>query len=322
MNLSRSAVPFRRTTTAALLITTLLLATSAQADPKTCITAHATGQREAKAGHLRLATQLFTSCGSDETCPSQLRQECAEFLKTVQQTIPTVIFTVIGDKNEDITAAKVFSTDELLVDGLDGRAIQVDPGKHHLRFLLPTGEILNSDVLIREGEKNRQVEVKVKGDVETEAATSEKPAPPASTPVVPPPVPQPVSVPSAHNEAHPVPLGFWIASGTALAGIGVGVTYAVFGKSEKNDLSDCAPYCGENMRGTYNNLKRDYLVADIGFGVGLVSAGVATYLYVSSVSRSRDTSPHTAAATPTLSRMVPAITFGSNGGYLSWSSGF
>ena len=321
MNVSCRAIRLRRIT-ASFLVSTLLLATFAQADPRACITAHATGQRETKAGHLRLATQLFTACGSDETCPSQLRQECAEFLKTVQQTIPTVIFTVIGEKNEDITSVKVFSSDELLVDGLDGRAIQVDPGKHHLRFLLPTGEILNSDVLIREGEKNRQVEVKVKGDVETEAATSENLAPPASTPVVSTPVPAPVTLPAPRVGEHRIPLGFWIASGTALAGIGVGVTYAVFGKSEKNDLSDCAPYCGENMRGTYNNLKRDYLVADIGFGVGLVSAGVATYLYVSSVSRTRDTSPRTAAETPTLSRMIPAVTLGSNGGYLSWSSGF
>lgn len=42
---------------------------TAAADAKSCIRAHSTGQRESKAGHLRLASQLFTSCGSDESCP-------------------------------------------------------------------------------------------------------------------------------------------------------------------------------------------------------------------------------------------------------------
>lgn len=311
----------KRPITLMTVVLGLLVCKGSMADPKSCITAHATGQREAKAGHLRLATQLFTTCGSDETCPAQLRRECAEFLTDVQQTIPTVIFTVTGEKNEDVTSVKVFSTDELLVDGLDGRAIQVDPGKHHLRFLLPTGEILNSDVLFREGEKNRQVEVKVKGDVDTDAMTSEKPAAqpppvaPATTPTT-----EPLLLPAPPPDSK-IPLGFWIASGAALVGAGVGVTYAVFGYSEKNDLSECAPYCTGNMQGTYDNLKRDYLIADIGFGIGLVSAGVATYLLVSSQYGKHETTA-SQESKRRLARIVPSVTVAPDRGYLTWSSRF
>ncbi|HEY5958451.1 MAG TPA: hypothetical protein VIV60_17930, partial [Polyangiaceae bacterium] len=138
---NNNGLRLRRAAKTTLIGLTLLISGTAQADPKACITAHATGQREAKAGHLRLATQLFTTCGSDETCPSQLRRECAEYLQSVLQTMPTVLFSVIDEKGDELTAVKVFSTDELIVDGLDGRAVQIDPGKHRLRFLLPSGTV-------------------------------------------------------------------------------------------------------------------------------------------------------------------------------------
>src|SRR5262249_30690555 len=122
--------------------------------------AHATGQRESKAGHLRLASQLFTSCGSDDSCPDQLRKECAEFLEDVKRTIPTVVLSALDENGHDVASAKVYSGDELLTDTLDGRALDIDPGKYHLRFVLPGGEELSTDVVVREGEKQRLIQVK------------------------------------------------------------------------------------------------------------------------------------------------------------------
>src|SRR6185312_3192837 len=101
---------------AALILTAAAFAADASADPKACIRAHATGQRESKLGHLRQASQLFTSCGSDESCPDTLRKECAEFLEGVKRTIPTVLFSALDEDGRDVAAVKVFSTDELLVD--------------------------------------------------------------------------------------------------------------------------------------------------------------------------------------------------------------
>jgi hypothetical protein len=34
------------------------------------------------------------------------------------------------------------------------------------------------------------------------------------------------------------------------------------------------------MHSTYDALKRDYLIADIGFGIGIVSAGLATWQFL------------------------------------------
>jgi len=282
--------------------TLLFFSATALADPKACIAAHSTGQREAKAGHLRLATQLFTTCGSDESCPSQLRQECAEFLQSALQTMPTVIFSVTDEKGADISSVKVFSTDDLVVDGLDGRGIQIDPGKHRLRFLLPSGAILSSDVLIREGEKNRLIHVQVADDNPPEG-----PLPPRDKVAAPPAIataPQtersaPTS--TAHDSASPnkPPLAAWLVGGAAVAALGVGTTFAFLGSSKKSDLNSCSPNCGSDQRSNYDNLKRDYLIADIGFAVGLVSAGVATWLFLSPTAPAESASGKLARRAPT-----------------------
>ncbi len=303
-------------------IPAILASNTAFADPKTCITTHATGQREAKAGHLRLATQLFTKCGSDESCPSQLRQECAEFLQTVQQTVPTVIFAVLDEKNQDISTVKVFSTDELIADGLDGRAIQIDPGKHRLRFLLPWGAVLSSDVLIREGEKNRMIQVKIADEAAdaTDLSTKQskqpavEPRPTAATapaPATPAPAP-------AHRGS---PTAAWVVAGASVVGLGVGTTFALLGKSKKSDVNACSPNCGSDARPSYNSLKRDYLIADIGFGIGVVSAGVATWLFLAP----SDNKPQASSASTTRSKapyLHPVAFALPGGGGIVLSGGF
>jgi hypothetical protein len=295
------------------------ISTNAWADSKACINAHATGQRESRAGHLRLATQLFTTCGSDESCPAQLRQECAEYLRQVEQTVPTVIFVVTDEKNQDVSAVKVFSTDDLIVDGLDGRAIRIDPGKHRLRFLLPSGEILSSDVLIREGEKNRLIQMRTAEPAESNDKAP-APEPVAATP--PPPAPAQPPPPAVVPVDRTIPLAFWIASGVAVAGLGTGTTFAILGKSEKDTLSECAPYCKETSRNTYDNLKRDYLIADIGFAVGAVSAGVATWLFVTSQYGKSEQPAKSASSVTRLTRFIPQCGVTPHSAALSWVGSF
>jgi len=299
--------------TAAVLITG-----AAYADPQACVTTHATGQREAKAGRLRFAMQLFTNCGSDESCPNELRAECAELLKTVQQTIPTVIFSILDEKNGDISAAKVFSTDELIIDGLDGRAIPVDPGKHRLRFLLPWGAVLSSDVLIREGEKNRLIQVKLGAEEDTGDRTAKDSKQTASSAAAPPPPPVPAA---AVTTSRGPSTGAWIAMATSVVGLGVGTTFAIVGSSKKSDLDACSPSCGSDMRPTYDALKRDYLIADIGFVVGVASAGVATWLILDPNGKKHETDKGSAARL-TLFSVRPVAFALPGGGAVAVSGGF
>jgi hypothetical protein len=230
------------------------------------VTAHASGQREAKAGRLKLATELFTNCGSDSSCPEQLRGECTELLEKARTATPTVILAVLDEHGGDVSQVKVYSTDELIADGLDGRTVALDPGKHRLRFLLPWGEVLSSDVLIREGEKNRLIQVRVEPKA--------KPAEPAAAA-------QPAPVEPAAPPAPPrtTPVAAWVATGAAVVGAGVFGTFAFLGSRSKADIDECAPSCPRSMEGTRDDLKRNYLIADIGLGAAVASGIAAVVLF-------------------------------------------
>jgi hypothetical protein len=237
---------------------------TASADPKACIHAHATGQRESKAGHLKLASQLFTSCGSDETCPDQLRKECADFLAEVTRTIPTVVFSALDENGKDLVNVRVYAGDELLADGLDGRAVDIDPGRYHLRFVVQGGDTLTSDVVVREGEKQRLVQVRK----ERPAAVADRAAAPAG---------------DAHGDASASSgpgAAPWVVGGLTVAALGAGAALAVVGSGDKSTLDQCKPNCSSGDRSKYDSAKSMFLGADISFGAAVVGAVVTTYLFL------------------------------------------
>lgn len=247
-----------------------LVSSSASADTKACIASHASAQREVKAGHLKQASQLYTACGSDASCPEQLRAECAELLEKLRGTVPSVIFSVIDGKGADQTSVKVYAEDNLVTDGLDGRPIELDPGKYHFRFVLPDNSVLTSDVLVREGDKNRVVEVKAAQEAQPTVDTPLRA--PAAAPVQAPPKPVERSTPVAA----------YVATGVAVIGLGTFGVFASMGSSDKKKLDECAPSCPDSEHDRRDSLKTKYLVADIGLGVGAASAIVAGILFLTS----------------------------------------
>ena len=245
---------------------------SAAADTKACVASHASAQREVKAGRLKEAAKLFTACGSDNACPEQLRAECSELLDKVKATVPSVIFSAIDGKGADVSNVKVYVDETLLIDGLDGRAVDLDPGKYHFRFVLPDNSELSTDALVREGEKNRLIEVRApeeKGPVVgTPATLAATPHPAVGAP------PEPLE--------KKTPVAAWVATGVAVAGFGTFATFAILGSSDKQKLDECAPNCPESEHDRRDSLKTKYLVADIGLGVGAASAILAGVLFLTS----------------------------------------
>jgi hypothetical protein len=252
----------------------------ALADVESCVHAHANGQRESKAGHLKSAAQLYTSCGSDLSCPEKLRSECGEMLESVRRLIPSVIFSVTDASGADTSAVKVYAGEALVSDGLDGRAVELDPGKYHLRFELAVGGTLTSDIVVREGEKNRVVYVKA------EPQASAAPAPAlglARFPATSAPAFTPLELPAA--DVGP-PVGAWVATGVAVVGFATFGTFALLGREDRRALDDCSPNCPSSERDRRDGLKAKYLVADIGLGVGAASAVLAGVLFVTASSKS------------------------------------
>jgi hypothetical protein len=261
--------------TAALSTLTVVSPRAAHADAASCTQAHASAQREQKAGRLKSASQQFMACGSDETCPERVRNDCVERYNAVEKLVPTVILSLTDASGKDVTGAQVYSNDALLTSELDGRAIALEPGRYTFRFVLPSGEEVKTDALVREGEKNRVVTAKL-----------EAPAEPAATET------GPVSTaPTTPTEARDggLPAGFWVASGIGVAALASFTTFAVMGRRKHEDLADCSPDCDASRQDDYDSLKRNYLIADISLGAAAVSFGVATVLFLTSGNKEQPT---------------------------------
>jgi len=183
---------------------------------------------------------------------------------------------------QQIPAVKVFSNDELITERLDGTPMALDPGKHRFRFVLPSGDVTSTDVLIREGEKAKVISL-TSGEPDRMATPAplqqgfiskppltESPFAPAVAPVIP------------STTRRQLPTSFWVASGVGAAAVLSFATFALLGRSIHSDLANCSPNCGEARHGDFDALRRNYLLADVSLAVAGVSAGAAAYLYFSS----------------------------------------
>ncbi len=251
-------------TAAHLLVVSLLLACprAALADVAACVQAHTSGQREAKAGRLKAASELFASCVSEQGCPDAIRAECAEFYKDSERSVPTLIFAAIDEQGGDLIQVRVSSEEQPLTETLDGRPIAVDPGQHHFKFELASGQVLETDVLVREGEKNRIVSVHEKPTSNSAGSSAD--------------------LGHASQTQRQLPASFWVASGVGVAALASFGAFAIIGSGKQSTLNDCSPNCPSSTRADYDAMRRDYLIADISLGVAVASAGVATWLFLSS----------------------------------------
>jgi len=250
---------------ACLVALSLLLGvpSAALADVTACVQAHTSGQREAKAGRFKAASELFASCVSEQGCPDAIRAECAEFYKGAEHSVPTLIFAALDERGGDLIQVRVSAEEQVLCETLDGRPIPVDPGEHHFKFELASGQVLESDVLVREGEKNRIVSVRAKPTPSTasEARTSSL---------------------DVDQGARKLPTSFWVASGVGAAALVSFGAFAAMGHGKQSSLNDCSPSCSSSSHADYDAMSQNYLIADISLGVAVVSAGVATWLFLSS----------------------------------------
>jgi hypothetical protein len=274
----------------------------ASADAGSCVSLHASGQRGIKAGSLRQALNDFRACGSDESCPSAVRNECMELYASTERTLPTVIFTVVDEHGGDVAAVKVFSGTELLAEALDGRALPMDPGKHQLRFELPWGETETQEILIREGEKNRAINLKVRD-----------PRQPATVGSVPPPAGPADTTTYLEKKPKRLPMGFWLTTGIGVAAVGTGAVFELLGRAKHEDLADCSPRCPSARRDDYDTAQRNYLIGDIALGAGVAAFGAATIIYFTSRG---DSDTASAAATRPLPRIAIVPTTSGRGATL------
>ncbi len=225
-----------------------------------CFQSHEQGQLSRNGGKLRDARELFLQC-SNESCPALVRKDCLEWLEQVGAAQPSVIIAATDSQGRDTGDVRFFVDGVQIAERLTGASIVLDPGEHRFRFEMQGAQAVEQSMLLREGEKDRKVTVQF---ATTPAAVR---ASPPSAPDAP-----------AERHASVSPLSYALA-GTSLAAFGVFSYFAIAGKSLEHDrASSCSPRCAPD---SISPIKRDYAIADVGLAVGVVTAGLAVWSFLS-----------------------------------------
>lgn len=246
-----------RTRSVALAIT--LLSAVAHAEPTAvCLSANEKAQQLRSEKHFREAAEQLRVC-SQSSCPSAVQRDCAQWLREVEASLPTITFAAKDAKGRDLFDVTVDVDGKNVLKSLDGSAIPIDPGRHSVTFR-HDGEI-TQEVLITEGEKARRIEVRFGGSdsgEEPQRATS-------------------------HSRFSPWP---FVLGGLGVAAIGGGIAMHVAGASmfpaecnaenKKCDL-DKNPTSAADAQ-TSKNLERAGIGVAIGGGV-LLAGGISWFIF-------------------------------------------
>lgn len=216
-----------------------------------CIDAHTAGQVDEQDGALRRAHRRYITC-SQSACPAIVQKECAALLERLNASIPRFVVRAMQNGRET-TRVRVSLDGEDVEPTLTGRAILADPGERNVS--VDFGELGTAQrrVVFRQGEP-------------MQVLTFE--APPSRDRV-------PDAGPEGARRSSVVPL---VLSGVALVAFGSFTYFGLHGLDAESDLERrCGPPC---TREDLAPVRRDYLVADISLGVGVVAAGIATWLFL------------------------------------------
>jgi hypothetical protein len=174
-----------------------------------------------------------------------------------------------------------------LGDAAWGVGMPVDPGAHQITASAPSKQIYEQTVQIDNGSTSIKIP-------KLEAAASGAAPPPVAVDqdVVKKPV---TGEPVSGNSQRTV--GF-VIGGAGIVALGVGSYFGLHAMSKWSDRKDNCPNgaCTQAAKSAGDDAKSAALISDIGFGVGIIAAGVGTYLVLSAKpsveSASESTSAH------------------------------
>jgi hypothetical protein len=140
-----------------------------------CLEAHGRGQDLKDKGQLTRAKQLFLTC-AQSSCPALVQADCARFGEELAQLVPTVTFGARDARARDLPVTTVYVDDALVATRLDdGKAYELDPGKHVVRYV-HDGKETTLKVVLGQGEKGRVLLATFLDPPKADAAQSPSPA--------------------------------------------------------------------------------------------------------------------------------------------------
>jgi hypothetical protein len=228
---------------------------TARADEtEACLAAYDGSQRLRKEGKLAASREQLVLCVRP-ACPRLVQRDCSQWLSSLDAITPTVIVNARDADGKDVLSVRVLVDGVVLSDKLDGKPHPVDPGVHVFRYEREGASPVEENVVIREGEKGRVINVRLPEPPKVATAPAKRPEVPAGPPV-----------------------GAYVLLGAAVAG---GAAFGVLATLGKNDVDrmrqpgGCAPRCDESDVAAARN---EIIAANVSLGVGLVAAGIGTYL--------------------------------------------
>jgi hypothetical protein len=244
---------------AAVVLAGSFASREARADDKaSCMASAAKGQELRDEGKLTEAKPFFQQC-AEASCPAPIPGYCAEWLADLNKKMPTVVFRVTDENGKDVADANV-EIDGKRTVGVDGRAIDVDPGKHTIKVARTGSKPFEDVIIVAQGEKDRVVIAKL-------ASAALAPAVAAST--------KKTEEPATGGGVPTASVVAWAVGGVALLSFG---GFALKAKSDYDDYeSRCGNRCAESERDT---VATSVLIADVSLVVAIVAAGVGTYFYL------------------------------------------
>ncbi|MDB4945900.1 MAG: hypothetical protein JWP97_5434 [Labilithrix sp.] len=223
-------------------------------DRAVCADSYKNAQISRKNGALRRAREALLVCASDR-CPAVLQPDCMRWLTEVEAAMPTMTFAAKGVDGKDVSDVRVTMDGQPMTMSLDGKALPIDPGTHQLRFEHGSEAPIDQQIVVREGEKSRVVSVSwARAAVLADPADADAPA------------------------AHRSHTAAWVVSGVGAAALVTFGVLAIHGVTRRSDLqNECFGHCEQSK---IDSIKTEFAIADIALGVGIVSVGVATVLFL------------------------------------------
>jgi hypothetical protein len=222
-------------------------------------------------------------------CPAVVQRECGQWFDALEAVVPSIVIHAEA-AGDDRTEVKVELDGKMLSEKLDGKAIDLDPGQHELKFSLPGFPDVRKSVLVREGEQLRLIHI-VFEQPEATFGLAAKPAPP-------PPVMR-----------RPVPVVVYVVGGIAVAGGAGFAGFGLVGSAQRSRLeSRCSPRCQDSA---VDGVHRNLLIADVSLGVGLAALATDAILFFTrpTVSVSSERAAFAVAPSPTGASFLATLPF-------------
>ncbi len=225
-----------------------------------CLQSFSAAQDRRDEQQLLAARSELLTC-AQAGCPVAVRIQCAEWLREVQELIPSLVIAVKDAHGQDTIAVRISLDGKLVAEQLGSRPLELDPGQHLLRFEHAGLPAIEKRIVVKQGERLRRLGI-----------SFEQPAGPV--PVLP-----PDGSGGDETQSTGISPWVWVGFGVGGAGLLVGLIAGSAAASQSSDLIDQCDTTG-CTEGDIDRVKAVAHVSTAGFVVGAagITAGVIALL--------------------------------------------